>query len=144
MLVICNFIVQAAQPAPQLLAHLGIERAERLVEQQHLRLDRQRARQRDALALAAGQAAGITIGQPVELHQLQERVNPVANLLTRRPRLTRLDAQAERDVLEHRHVPEQRVMLEDEADAALARVASVASSPWNRIFAAVGQFEARR
>ena len=47
--------VQPAQPAAQLLAHLGVERAERLVEQQHLRLDRQRARQRDALPLAAGE-----------------------------------------------------------------------------------------
>jgi hypothetical protein len=37
-----------------------------------------------------------------------------------RPLLARLDAQAEGDVLEHRHVAEQRVVLEDEADVALA------------------------
>jgi len=36
--------VQLAQPLAQLLADLGIERAERLVEQQYLRLDRQRGR----------------------------------------------------------------------------------------------------
>ena len=48
----------------------------------------------------------------------------------------RLHAQAEGDVLEHRHVPEQRVVLEHEADAgARARGASVASSPWKRIAA---------
>ena len=40
---------------PQLLPHLGVERAERLVEQQHLRLGRERAGQRDALPLAAGE-----------------------------------------------------------------------------------------
>jgi hypothetical protein len=36
--------------------------------------------------------------------------------------LARLDAQAEGDVLEHRHVAEQRVVLEHEADVALAHV----------------------
>jgi hypothetical protein len=49
-----HVVVQAAQPAAQLLAHLGVERAEGLVEQQDLRLDGQRPGQRDALALAAG------------------------------------------------------------------------------------------
>ncbi len=49
-----QLVVQAAQPAAQLLAHLGVERAERLVEQQHARLDGERAGERDALALAAG------------------------------------------------------------------------------------------
>ena len=48
-----QFVVQPPQPSPQLLTDLGIERAERLVEQQHLGLDRERARERDALALAA-------------------------------------------------------------------------------------------
>ena len=40
-----NLVVEVAQPAPQLLAHLGIERAERLVEQQHARFDGECARQ---------------------------------------------------------------------------------------------------
>jgi hypothetical protein len=48
-----QLVVQAAQPAPQFLAHFGIECAERFVEQQHLGLDGQRARQRDALPLSA-------------------------------------------------------------------------------------------
>ena len=67
-----DFGMQRAQPLPQFLAHLGIERAERLVEQQDARLDRERARQRDALPLAAGQLAGIAVGQPVELHEIQQ------------------------------------------------------------------------
>jgi hypothetical protein len=37
---------------------LRVERAERLVQKQHARLDRQRTRQRDALPLAAGQLRG--------------------------------------------------------------------------------------
>jgi hypothetical protein len=55
---VAGAVVDLAQPAAQFLAHLGVERAERLVEQQHARLDRQRAGQRHALALAAGKLAG--------------------------------------------------------------------------------------
>ena len=54
-----DLVVQPAQPGAQLLAHLGVERAERLVEQQHLRLDRERPGQRHALALAAGELRGV-------------------------------------------------------------------------------------
>src|SRR5262249_53458303 len=47
-------LVKLAQPATQVLAHLGVERAERFVEEQDARVDRERARKRDALLLAAG------------------------------------------------------------------------------------------
>ena len=70
-----HVVVQPAQPAAQFLAHLGVERAERLVEQQHARLDRERARQRHALALAAGELAGIAVAQALELHQAQQLVD---------------------------------------------------------------------
>ena len=73
-----QLVVQAAQPAAQLLAHLGVERAERLVEQQHARAHRQRAGERDALALAAGKLRGIPVGQPVELHQLEQLLHVLA------------------------------------------------------------------
>ncbi len=45
--------MQLAQPAAQFTPHFGVESAERLVEQKDARLDRER----DALALAAGQIA---------------------------------------------------------------------------------------
>ena len=48
-----DLVVEPAEPRPQLLAHLRVEGAERLVEQQHPRLDDQRAGERHALALAA-------------------------------------------------------------------------------------------
>jgi hypothetical protein len=92
-----QFVVQAAQPAAQFLAHLGVERAEGLVEQQHARLDRQRAGQRDALALAAGQLRGEAVGQPVELHEVEQFMHLLADLFfggalprgfTRRPKAT--------------------------------------------------------
>jgi hypothetical protein len=69
-----QLVVQAAQPAAQLLAHLGVQRAKGLVEQQHLGLHRQRAGQGNALALAARQLRGVAVGQPVELHQLEQVV----------------------------------------------------------------------
>ncbi len=46
-------LVQAADLELHLLAQLLVERAERLVHQDQLRLEHQRARQRDALLLAA-------------------------------------------------------------------------------------------
>ena len=115
-----DLVVQPPQPSAQFLAHLGVERAEGLVEQQHLRLDRERARQGDALALAAGELRGIAVGEAVELHELQQLVHARADLGFGRPLAPRLHAQPEGDVLEHRHVAEQRVMLEDETDLALA------------------------
>ena len=48
-----DLVVQAAEPLAELLAHLGVERAEGLVEEEDLRLGGERARERDALALAA-------------------------------------------------------------------------------------------
>ena len=54
-----HLVVQPAQPGPQILANLGVQRTERLVEQQHLRIDRERARQRHALTLPAGELVGI-------------------------------------------------------------------------------------
>ena len=46
-------LLQLAHLDLHVLAQLLVERAERLVEQQHRRLDHQRARERDALLLAA-------------------------------------------------------------------------------------------
>ena len=66
-----HLVVQAPQPVPQLLTHAGIDRAEGLVQQQHLGLWRQCARQRDTLALAAGELPGITLAQAGQSHQIE-------------------------------------------------------------------------
>ena len=50
--------MQIAQPATQVLPDLGVERAERLVEQEDARLDRERAGERHALPLAARELVG--------------------------------------------------------------------------------------
>ena len=118
-----NLLVQLAQPAPQLLAHLGVERAERLVEQKNAGLDGERARERDALALTARQLRGQALAERAELHQLEQPFHARANLRLSRAGAARTCAQSERHVLEHRHVAEQRVLLEDETDIALADAA---------------------
>src|SRR5439155_11181801 len=61
------FIMQATDFEPHLLAQIGVEVGERLVEQQGLRLDDQRARQRHALLLPAREFAGIALRQCFEL-----------------------------------------------------------------------------
>ena len=91
-----------AQP----LAQAGVERGERLVEQHDLGVGGQRAGERDALALAAGQLVRVVLGavrEPDELEALGQA--PVRR-------------RAEADVAGDRQVREQRALLEDHADAA--------------------------
>ena len=57
------------------LAQLQVERAERLVEQQRARVVDERAGQRDALLLAAGELARLAVrevGEPHDLEQLAD------------------------------------------------------------------------
>ena len=68
-----DLVVQAPQPLAQLRADLRVEGAERLVEQQHARLDRERAGERHALALAARELARVALvvaGEPDDAEQL--------------------------------------------------------------------------
>ena len=111
-----DLLVQAPQPGPQLLAHRGVERAEGLVEQQHARLDGERPGERHALTLAAGELGRVAVGEAFQVDEAEQLVDPVARLV-----LGGLaDLEAEGDVVAHRHVLERRVVLKDEADAALA------------------------
>ena len=56
-------------------AQVLVERRERLVEQQDARLDGERAGERDALLLAAGELLGIAVGDVLELDQRQHLGN---------------------------------------------------------------------
>ena len=73
-------VVQVAQPLAQLGAHLRVEGAEGLVEQEDLRLDRQRPRQRHALALATRELRGIAVAQVHQPDQLEQLVHPRRDL----------------------------------------------------------------
>src|SRR5439155_8469365 len=112
-----RLVVEAAQPRAQLLAHARVERAEGLVEQQHLWIDRERTRKSHTLTLATGQLRWVALGKPFQLHELEQVVHALRDLRARPA--THLEAES--DVLAHGHVLERRVVLEDEADAALLR-----------------------
>src|SRR3954447_6877342 len=118
-----DLLVQLTKPAPQFLAYLGVERAERFVEQQNARLDGERACERNALALAAGQLVRQPLPERAELHQLEQLIDPCANRRLGRTRPAGARTKAERNILEHRHVAEKRVVLEHETDIALADAA---------------------
>jgi hypothetical protein len=115
-----NLVVKLAQPAAQFLADLGVEGAEGFVEEEDLRLDRERAGEGDALALPAGELGGKPGIEPLELHELQQRMHPLHDRVALRALAARADGEAKGDVLEHRHVPEQRVVLKHETHLALA------------------------
>ena len=89
----------------QALAELQVERAERLVEQEHRRTLDERAGDGDALLLTARQLRRCAVAKPLEPDEGQ-RLGGAAG------RCGPLDAvhlQTEGDVVEHRHVREERV-----------------------------------
>ena len=67
-----------------LLAQLEVERAQRLVEQQHARPVDERARQGDALALAARELARLAPRELAEAHERERLGGALAALLLRR------------------------------------------------------------
>ena len=108
-------VVEPAQPGPQLGADVRVQRAERLVEQQHARLDGERSCERHPLALAAGELVRALPGPGGEADQREQLVDALADLVLR----ALADLQAERDVVADAHVCERRVVLEHETDPAV-------------------------
>ena len=80
---IVHLVVQAAQPQPQLLAHGRVERAEGLVEQQHLRLYRERTGERHPLPLPARELGRVALAVRLEVHELEQLVHARADLVLR-------------------------------------------------------------
>src|ERR1700692_1783901 len=70
-----------------------------------------RAGGRAAGALAAGELGRIALGEPAELHEVEQRRDAPPDLRFARAMAARACAQAEGDVLEHREVAKQRVVL---------------------------------
>ena len=105
-----------ADGAAQFLADLRVQGSEGLIEQQHFGLVRQRARHRHTLLLAAGELRRQPLIQPLERNQAQQLLAALpARFGAHVPH-----AQRELDVLRHRHMAEQRVVLEHQPHAALA------------------------
>ena len=109
--------LQTLQLEAHLLAELGVQVRQRLIEQQERRLHRQRARERQALLLAAGERRRLAVGQLVELHGREHPHYVVANLPARVTVAT--DLQWKGGILEHVHVWPDGVGLEHHAEAAL-------------------------
>ena len=98
-----------------LLAELQVERAERLVEQEHSRLVDERAPERDALLLPARELPRLALREPGEPDELEHLAHAALQLALR----DALSLEPERDVVLDRHVREERVALEDGVDVAL-------------------------
>src|SRR5918999_633103 len=88
----------------------------RLVHEVGRRLADDRAAHGDALLLTAGQLPGPAAEQLVEAEQLRHLQHALVALLARRL----ADAQPVAEVLLHRHVRVERVVLEDHREIALA------------------------
>ena len=87
-----------------------VKRGQRLIEQQDCGLAGQRPRDRDPLALPAGELAGLRVGPVAEPEPLEQSVRPFPTLAT-------VDAVGH--VAPRAQVPEQRVVLEHVAAAPL-------------------------
>ena len=68
----------------EVLAQLRVERAQRLVEQQHARPQHERARERDTLLLAARELVGLAPRELGQVDQLERLADPLGPLLLAR------------------------------------------------------------
>jgi len=96
-------------------AQVGVEGAQRLVEQQDLRFGDESARNGDALLLAAGKLADPAIEELAELHQLGDLVD----LGLDRRLVVTAERQAEGDVAANVEMGKQREVLPHQPGAAL-------------------------
>ena len=94
-----------AQRFPQRPVHRG----ERLIEQQHRRVARQRPGESDALLFASGQRRGPALRESLQPGECEQRLDACVPLAGR-PVTDR-----ERELLPHGEVRKERVVLEDEA-----------------------------
>ena len=108
---------QLQQFAAQVLRRQHVERGERLVHEQHLRLDHQRARKSDPLPHAARELLRIGRLEAVQTDRVEDL--HAAPALLRRLHPARL--QRRFDVFQHGQPGEQREALEDDRDVRLGR-----------------------
>ena len=134
-----DLLLQVDELDLHLLAQLRVEGGERLVEQQERRVGHERARDRDALPLAARQLVRHALAEAGEPHVL-ERLGDLRRHVRGR-HLRHL--QRERDVAFDGHVREQRVALEHRAHRTALRRAADEVLAVEHDAAGVGQVEAR-
>jgi hypothetical protein len=99
-------------------AQLGIQIRKRLVEEESDRIANQGAAESDALALPAGQLAGLARQQLPDAEQMRHLTDAGLDLAP----AVAADAHAKREIAFDRHVREQGVVLEHEGEVAIARI----------------------
>jgi hypothetical protein len=109
-------LVQAGDLDAGAVAKLGVEVGQRFVEQEGLGLLDDGTADGHALALAAGELAGLAVQQGVQFQHLRGIVDAALHLGIGHADI----AQAEGHVVEHAHVRIEGVLLEDHGQAALA------------------------
>ena len=109
-----ELFVQPLDLELQFLAQLLVERAQRLVHQQHWRIEDDRTRDGDALLLAAGKLLGKTRLVAGELDKIEHAPDMLANLRLGDAALLEREA----DILRDRQMWKQGVVLEHHADIA--------------------------
>jgi hypothetical protein len=112
-----EIVLQRLQLELQLLPQLEVERAERLVEEQHARRVDQRTGERDALLLAARELPRLALLEALEADPPQDLDDAAAQLIAFDP----APPEPEGDVLEDGQVREERVALEDSVDIPAVR-----------------------
>ena len=104
--------MQSAQLSPHLNPQLRIQVGQRLVEQQQVRLHHEGARECHALLLSARKLRRKARMEFGEINGFERSRYLVANRVIR----SSPDAKRVGDVLEHRHVRKERVILKDHSD----------------------------
>ena len=115
--VVRRRVVQLAQLHAHQLAELGVERAQRLVHQEGLRLPHDGAAQRDALPVAAREPADARAQQVLDAQDGRHVGHAAVDLGARQAFV----AQRELEVAAHAQVRIEREQLEHHRDVALAR-----------------------
>jgi hypothetical protein len=105
-------VVELPEPFAKLRANTRIEGAERLVEEEYLRLGCESSREGHPLPLSARELSGIAVTEVLQLDEGQELVYAVADLRS----WPLAHHEAERDIVTHGHVLERGVVLEHEPD----------------------------
>lgn len=130
--------LEAADLLAQVRPYLGVQRGERLVEQEDARAQGERAGEGDALLLAAGHLVRVAVSVVGQAHQVEEFGGALAPLGRADPAY----AQAEGHVVPGVEVREEAVRLEDHAGVAAVGRDPGDVLPVDEDLAGVGLFEA--
>ncbi len=101
----------------ELQAHGSVEVGQWFVKKKNPRLPNQRAAQRDTLAFAAGERRRFSFQKRREIQHFRRAVHPALNLVLRKPP----QHQPESEIFKHGQVRQQRVILKNHRNVAVAR-----------------------